>query len=362
MLAQLSLALRDSPFMPIIAVINNDKAPHVELVEFARDHQIAAQVFPCRAAWDWGTVKALRRYLADERIALVQSHGYKSDTYALLASRFQSLPRLATCHPWIRNSRRGRFYAAIDQRVLTRFHHLVAVSDSVQQELVAAKFPREKISLIENGIDLQPFTPVWDRDLLLQEQNLPSDSLIIGCVGRLDPEKGQTVLLDACARLTKDHPAWILLLAGGGTQQQILQEQAQRLGIADRVRFLGPIDHIPRFLAMLNVFVMPSWTEGTPMALLEAMAAKCAVVATAVGQVPKLIEHLHSGYLVTPGEAEELEKGIRYVHDHPQHAQRMASMARERVAREFSAKKMAAAYQEVYHHLIQPLTARRQEE
>jgi len=351
MLMQLSCALRGSDFTPVIGVISNAAMPNLELARIAGRHRLAAEVFPCRSVLDWRTIKQLRAYLRRENIAVVQTHGYKSDTFAVLASSFLPVVRLATCHPWIINSRRGQLYAAIDKRVLTRFDHLVAVSDSVRADLTRTKLPSEKISLIPNGMDIQPFQRRFDRRRLRQEYQLPMSARIIGCVGRLDPEKGQDLLIEACAKLDKKLD-WILLLAGTGSCEVQLQRQAERLGIADRVRFLGFTDTIPQFLAALDLLVLPSRTEGTPLALLEAMAARCAIVAAAVGQVPQIITHLQTGYLIRPGCTEEMEEGIRYLIENPQHGRQMGMQAAELVSREFSASKMAEAYMQIYSGLI----------
>jgi len=352
MLAQLALALQGSAYTPVIGVINNTGDPHLELIDFAERHGIERRIFPCRSVLDRSTIRDLNDYIGAEEISLVQTHGYKSDFYAVAATRGTKAARLGTCHPWIVNSGRGRFYAAVDRRILRRFHHLAAVSDSVYSDLLRAGLPAGKITIIPNGIDIRPFRRIVDRGAILQGYGLAPESRVIGCVGRLDPEKGQHLLLEACSRLLMEDERLVLLLAGNGSLASALKSEAQRLGIAGRVLFPGFVEAVPELLAVLDLFVMPSWTEGAPMALLEAMAAGCAIVATRVGQIPDMLEEGKAGLLVTPGDRTGMEEAVRMLCQNRRMADEFGRAAAQKAAADYSAETMAGRYRRLYDQLI----------
>src|SRR5262249_33566826 len=120
------------------------------------------------------------------------------------------------------------------------------------------------------------------------------------------PVKGHRYLLDAMPTVLKCFPNCVLLLVGRGDLEVSLKEQAKRLGIEERVRFLGMRQDVPRLLAVMDMFVLPSLSEGLSMALLEAMASGKSVVATRVGGNPELVDHGKTGLLVNSEEAEDL--------------------------------------------------------
>src|SRR5262249_5244968 len=130
---------------------------------------------------------------------------------------------------------------------------------------------------------------------------------VVLTLGRLDAQKGYPVLLEAAAQL----PDADFAVAGEGPERDVLEDLAGRLGIADRVHFLGHRTDVPELLAAADVFALPSLYEGSSLAVLEAMAARRAVVSSAVGGTEELIEDGESGLLVPPGDAAALAGAIR---------------------------------------------------
>ena len=156
------------------------------------------------------------------------------------------------------------------------------------------RIPERRISVVRNGVDTTVFSPGTG----------PSGP-VIGVLARLHPANGHDWLLDALARLDQLAPEpWTCALAGAGREERALRAKADRLGLGDRVRFLGycadPVD----FLRSLMLTVHPALMSGMPNAVLEAMACGLPVVATAVGGTPEAIEHGTSGWLVEPGDAQ----------------------------------------------------------
>lgn len=351
-IAQLAAALKDSEYEPHIGVINNLKEPHLELLDFAQRGQIPSQAFACRGPIDPITIFTLRRYLKEQSISLIQTHGYKANFYALMASTKSKIPLLATCHPWIKTSRKGRFYASFDKKVLRKFHRIVAISEEVKKELPLSPSLLQRVTVIDNGIDINPFIEKYNSQEIKKEYRIPGNATVIGSVGRLDIEKGHEILLDALAPLCKENPLLFVVIAGNGSLKQQLELKAKALGIAEQVRFPGFVQTVHRLLALFDIFILPSLTEGLPMALLEAMAAKRPIIASATGAIPKLIISHRTGLLVPPGDRNGLQHAIQNLLTNRENAGEMALNAFYKVRVEFNSTKMVDRYKEIYHDLL----------
>jgi len=190
--------------------------------------------------------------------------------------------------------------------LLPRATRLVAVSRALADELAALGVAREHIAVVENGVDASLFHP-RDRKEARAALGLPAAGRVAVYVGRLVREKGLFELVDAMGSLPAD---LTLVLVGDGVARGELEARAQPLGA--RVRFAGarPLDEVPRYLAAADLFVLPSWNEGTPNVLLEALACGRRVVATAVGGIPDVIASPALGELVPPKDAGALAAAI----------------------------------------------------
>ena len=154
-IAELTSELVPTEYQPIIGVFRNKKNPHLELVDFARKKNIESAIFDCQREFDLKTILSIRNFIRKNNIDIVQTHGYKSNFYALCATLFENIPLIATCHPWIKNSRRIKIYAKIDKFLLKKFDRIVAISEEVKQEISQAGIDNNKISIIDNGINIE---------------------------------------------------------------------------------------------------------------------------------------------------------------------------------------------------------------
>src|SRR5262249_33609551 len=153
------------------------------------------EIFACRGRIDWRTAMALSRFVRQNGIDVIHSHGYKSNTYALLSNFANRRFLVSTCHNWINANAKMRFYAQLDGWVLKRFDAVVPVSRSVRDQLMQAGFAASVLSVVENGIDVQRFGGTGGRSEMREEFGFEEGSFVVGTVGRLSPEKGHEVLL-----------------------------------------------------------------------------------------------------------------------------------------------------------------------
>lgn len=223
----------------------------------------------------------------------------------------------------------------------------VAVSEEVRQGLCRTLSSDRKVEVVRNGIRLAPYRRPVDTSLRAALSKGSSRPLVL-TVARLDAQKGLPHLLAAAALV----PETVFLVAGQGPEGDRLQAEAARLGVADRIVFLGHRDDIPDLLASADLFVLPSLFEGLPVCVLEAMAAGRAVIASAVGGTDEAVVHGETGLLVPPAMPAALASAIRLLLSDPALAKRMGQAGRTRVHREFSADAMVERISALYDEVL----------
>ena len=183
---------------------------------------------------------------------------------------------------------------------------------------------------------------------LRTELGIRDEERIVAAVGSLYDVKGHKYLLEAVPSILRAHPSTVFLIAGRGEREAALRRQAQRLGIDARVQFLGFRPDVPALLAMCDVFVQPSLSEGLSIAILEAMGAARPVVTTRVGGNPELVVDGETGILVEPADARGLTSAVTRILSDPAEARRLGENGLSRVLSRFTASVMVRAYEAIY--------------
>lgn len=200
---------------------------------------------------------------------------------------------------------------------------------------------------IPNGIDINRFRRPEAREPWRREHGFSGDDFLVASVARLEPQKNPEALIGAFARSLSGFPGSHLLMAGDGSLGDSARRAAQSRGVAGRVHFLGACADVAALLAASDLFALASRWEGSPLTILEAMAARLPVVATAVGGVPELVEDGVTGVLVPSGDEEALGGALASLAHQPERRRAMAEAAGARVAR-FSVEAMVQAYAELF--------------
>lgn len=361
MLIELSKGLGHTTFSPIFGVFRNQHNPHLEVAEEAKRYNFPVKIFPCNGRLDLKTLLSLRRFSEDQKISIIHTHGYKSNLYALAASIGKKVHLITTCHNWLGDDPKMRFYGWLDKFFLNRFGRVIAVSDSLKQEILRHNISPRKVLTIYNGIDVDRFNQQKKSDCIRREFGIDESCKVIGTVGRLSEEKGHVYLLQGAKKVLKKYPRVVFLIVGDGPLRRHLEANSSQLAerrIAKAGSFEAPIiftgvrTDMPAIYSLMDIFILPSLTEGLPMVLLEAMASETPVVATKVGAVPKVVEHDNSGLLIPKGDVNALTKAIIDLLANPQKAHFLAKNAYEKVRTEFSSQKMAERYAEVYKEVL----------
>ncbi len=349
---QLSRSLSDSGYEVYAQVLGSSTGAHKEVVRAAEAAGLKTGFFECRGKFDVTAIKRLRGFIKNESIDIVHSHGYKSNFYGWVAAYGLKVKSVTTCHNWLSKDMKMKFYEIIDKHLLRSFDKVIAVSANLREEILAAGVPLDKVMLIENGIDIEAYASMPQVPVTKGSLGIHDNDLVIGSVGRLSEEKGHEYLIRAFKEITEKMPQCRLLIVGDGPLRESLELLARSLEIQDKVIFTGTRDDIPDLLGMIDIFVMPSLTEGMPMALLEAMAAKKAIIASRVGQIPEIIENEYTGCLVPSQDVGSLSRTIAGLMGALEKRKILGNKAYEKVKRDFSAQKMAQRYEILYEALL----------
>ena len=309
-----------------------------------------------RHSFDWSIWGRLKGLVRDQRIQIVHAHDYKTDLLALLLSRSLGIRALSTVHGWTGHSARERWcYYPLDKRILSRFPRLIAVSSEIARELSRHGADPRTITTLLNAIDHRHFRRSPDRKAAARAAlGLDPEDIVIGSVGRLEPQKRFDLLLRAFAELRRDWPRARLVIAGDGSLRNELERQCADLGLANSARLIGHVSDVIAFHEGLDLFVQSSDYEGTPNSVLEAMAMETPIVATAAGGTAELVSDGQHGRIVPIGRLDALLSAMQQTLTSPPQSRAMVDAARRRVETELSfetrARRVEAIYQELAAH------------
>jgi glycosyltransferase involved in cell wall biosynthesis len=301
----------------------------------------------------------LYRLFRREQPHIVHTHTAKAGFIGRLAACLARVPIVVhTYHGHILHG----YYSPFKSWILRRMERilscltdrLIAVSGQVKSDLICYHVaPPEKIVVIPLGLELKPFV---DCDAhggaFRNELGLNNGHRLVGIVGRMVPVKNHRLFLDAAASVAAEEPVARFVVVGDGPLRQDMEQHALALGIGDRVLFTGWRRDMPKIYADLDVLVVSSNNEGTPVSAIEAMAARCPVVATRVGGVPDLVRDGETGYLVPAEDAEALSAAILRILEDPQTASRMAKTARAIAVQRFNTDRLIADIERLYVDLL----------
>jgi glycosyltransferase involved in cell wall biosynthesis len=287
----------------------------------------------------------LRKIAREFNIDLIHSHSRTTQVLGDLLARSLVKPHIFTCHGFFKPKILRRIFGCWGQRV-------IAISQQVKEHLIIDfKLDENKITVINNGIDIKNFGDFSARDNLRQKLASPDDFLI-GIIARLSDVKGHTYLIQAMPEVIKNFPNAKLLIIGQGKMKEALIKEVGVLGLKDRVLFIPEVKNTKELLSAMDIFVMPSLQEGLGLALMEAMAQGVAVVGSAVGGIKTLIQDKVNGLLVAPADAPALALAIIALLNDSELRRNLGSRAREFIIANFSKEEMVDKTEIVYQQSL----------
>jgi L-malate glycosyltransferase len=230
---------------------------------------------------------------------------------------------------------------------------IIAVSVELENKLTKViKFSKHKTSTIINGINTNVFSIRIKPKELMAKFGISEKHRVIGTVGRLAEVKDQSSLIDAFYQVHEIIPDSILIIVGDGPLRDQLENKIQRLNLTESVKIIGNRNDVPHILNLFDIFVLPSLSEGTSIALLEAMASGIAPVVTNVGGNPSLVDHNINGIVVPPKKVDELAENIQYLLKNDEKRKEFGERASRKVMEQYSIAKMIKEYEGLYLRLL----------
>ncbi len=278
---------------------------------------------------DPATVARLVALIKATRADVIHTHLSTASLLGALAAKIAGVPSVAHVHGL--NVASAYKYSTA----------MIAVSDAVKDHLCSQGIPPDRIKVIHNGVDLGAFDGI-DPSAAKREIGCNSAAPVVGVFGRLSAEKGQALAVQAMALIARKHPTAMLLVVGKGKDRAALERTASELNIADRVRFAGFSDDVPRFMSACDIVISPSLKEGLGLVAIEAMALAKPVVASAVGGLNETVVHGETGFLIPPNDPDALARSVnRFIEDKPL-AERMGALGRKRAEEQFDTRKQVS--------------------
>jgi len=297
-----------------------------------------------RNDFDWRPVPGIRRLIRRGQYDIVHLHTKRAHVLSLWMPRMAQGPKYLVTRRMDYPERRSLYTRYLYNRCVDG---IVAISRPIVDLLVDAGVERERICMIHSGIDPSRYQRTRDRI------STRSDRAIVGTVATMEERKGHRYLLEAVHLLKTQGYKIQLRLAGDGSLRSDLEERVLKLDLRDEVVFCGFVSDIPTFLSEIDLFVLPSLYEGLGVSVLEAMAAKKAVVATCVGGLPEIVTDSLTGLLVPPADAEALAGAMGKLLCDPELARKMGSKAAKHVGENFTLDGMAMKNEDYYYALIE---------
>jgi len=281
---------------------------------------------------------------------IVHTNGYFADIVGILVSRFLGIPSISTCHGYIQNNWKYNLYNRIDYLALKISSRVIAVSEEIKAHLLNRSISYKNVLVIQNSVEvLDSFDHVrMKRKHILNKMNQQDQFFTIGYIGRLSDEKGVHYLLRACSKLNSLGLVFKAKIIGDGPRSNDLKQLSSVLGINKIVEFPGFQRNIQEWLSTIDVLVLPSITEGTPMILLEAMSWGTPVIASAVGGVPGIIENFFSGLLVPAGDPDKIVAAVNLLYSDENLRDKLAINAFNRVKKTFGSSGWISNIETIY--------------
>jgi glycosyltransferase involved in cell wall biosynthesis len=299
------------------------------------------------------TAQEIGRLSNKQEAVLLHTHDMRSNLVAYLLTRVRRIPWIAHIHGWLGATHTGRWYVyeRIDQW-LVRYADLVLVGSQTALQEVRTLGVRQA-RVIPNAVEIPALDTFQAEGQRIRRELEASDSsVVVGVVGRLHPGKGQAFLIRALAQLRKKGVDVRGVIVGEGPDFENLQALSRDLGLGGYVTLTGFCLETTPYMAAMDIVVVPSLKESLPLTALEAMSLQKPVIASRVGDLPKIITHGVNGLLVQPGDVSDLSATLEALILDAVLRQRLGERARELAIARFSSEAMARTLETIYADVI----------
>ncbi len=326
-----------------------------ELLKALEAHGVDTFAIPQRTSYDRRIVRRLREWLQRHPQDVLVCHDYKANLIARQATRGAKTPTVALVHGYTGENWKIRIFEALDRKSLKKFDAVIAVSEALALRLERDGLRSDQLHCVENAIDVDDVAnkAALDRAGTRASFGTREQDIVVLSLGRLSPEKGHAVLVEAVglvhARASSLNVR--LVLVGDGMERERLELLAGEVGIDAVTTFAGWRKDPAACLGAADIFALPSHREGLPLAVLEAMAARRAIVASRVGGLPRALDHGAAGAMVPAGDARALATVLERLAREDVERANLGDTAFERVRNRYDAAVQSRKLEALYRTL-----------
>lgn len=315
---------------------------------------VPVRFIPIKHRSDMKGILTLRNYIRDQQFDIVHTHSFYPNVPGRIAAKLAGAPVIIAHQHSLFSQKCKRTKHKWYEKILAPFtDKIIAVSHCVKEDYVNyTGVSPQKVEVIYNGIDLEPFTREYDIAQLKQELGI-EDRIIIGSIGRIRWVKNYPALIAAADKVRYAIPNVVFIIAGDGPEhyKKKLISQIQQLNLQDYVKLIGYREDVPALIQMFDICVLPSRFEGFPGVVLEFLASRKPIVATNSGGHSEILKDGENGLLVTPGDVNQLAQAIVTLIKNQSLKKRLIHNAWS-TAQEFSLEKMTANFDRLYNTLL----------
>jgi glycosyltransferase involved in cell wall biosynthesis len=347
--------LDNKAFQGEVASFIEDNTPN-ELLERARDKGLSVHGIGMSSPLDLRAQIALIKLIKKAKIDLLCVHGYKACVMGWIAGKWTRIPVLAFSRGYTTENKKVAFYEWVERIVLPRMNGIITVSEGQKKKLedLGVRGPQKWV--VYNAVNVNGEIGnqnSWEsKREILEVLDIPLNAKLVVTAGRLSPEKGHRYLVDAIALMRDQVEGVYFVFCGEGECRQKLEKMAKALGVSDNCRFPGFRRDLPEIFKVMDLFVLPSLTEGLPNVILEAFACAKPVVATRVGGVPEIVEDRSNGLLIPAKNPEFLSKAVIQLLLNSEMRASMGKSGYRKVKSGFNFESQAEKLQQIYREIL----------
>ena len=337
-------------YEPMIISFEEDGKEN-ELINKAAENGIRHALIHAKGAVNMMALYELYRILQRNSIKLLISHGYKANVIGRLVTLAAYIPMIAISRGWTAENRKIVLYEKLDKLFLKWATHIVAVSDGQHKKILKLYPNKKNISVIHNAIDIEmPLNQVSIS--IRQEFKIPDSALIVCTAGRLSPEKDQSTFIESARLINENRKDVYFLIFGEGPLRPFLENRIGENKLKSFFFLPGFRKDLLSITKQIDIFVLPSLTEGLPNVILEAYACKKPVVATSVGGTPEIVRHGENGFLFEPGDVNAMSNFIMELLDDKIKREVMGRQGYDYVEKFFNYSSQIGNYEKLFNRLI----------
>lgn len=338
-------------FLPQVVSFDESGKPN-QLLEKMRSIGIPTKEIPSANSFDPRMIIDLVSVMRKEKIKLICVHGYKANIIGRVAAWIAGIPVIAISRGWTGEDTKIKLYEWLDKRFLHFANHIVAVSHGQKEKITKLGIPLEHISVIHNSIAVPKDDMKPKAISLRQKLGVPDHAVLVASAGRLSPEKNYVGMIESARIVAASNKEVFFVIFGEGVLRSELQQSIETAGLGNRFLLPGFRTDLQTALQEIDVFMLPSFTEGLPNVILEAFVVGKPVVATRVGGTPEVVEEGISGFLTEPHEIADMARYVLQLAQDPALRHSMGSRGQEYVLENFGFEHQTQAYEQLYWKIV----------